>query len=179
MVAAAHRPRLISPITREIRPTRVPPHYSSAGLRRYLGERCHRLEDRTTGGAMVKVGRVLIVVTLLLALALAPVRAQAPAPQRGGTLRVGITQEILNLDPHVATAFSSVQVFDLVYETLLRFNPKTLEIEPNLAASWSVSGDGLEYTLNLRRDATFHDGSSVDASDVKYTIDRILNPATR
>ncbi len=128
---------------------------------------------------MVKVGRVLMVVTLLLALALAPVRAQAPAPQRGGTLRVGITQEILNLDPHVATAFSSVQVFDLVYETLLRFNPKTLEIEPNLAASWNVSGDGLEYTLTLRRDATFHDGSSVDASDVKYTIDRILNPATR
>jgi hypothetical protein len=41
--------------------------------------------------------------------------AQAPTPQRGGTIRVGITQEILNLDLHVATAFSSRQVLDLVY----------------------------------------------------------------
>ncbi|MGH2452136.1 MAG: ABC transporter substrate-binding protein, partial [bacterium] len=100
-------------------------------------------------------------------------------PQRGGTLRVGVTQEFLNLDPHVATAFSSTQTFDLVYENLLRFNAKTLEIEPNLAQSWSVSENGLDYTLTLRRNAVFHDGSQVDASDVKYTIERILNPATR
>jgi peptide/nickel transport system substrate-binding protein len=106
-------------------------------------------------------------------------QAQAPTPQRGGTIRVGITQEILNIDPHVATAFSSFQVMDLIYESLLRLNPRTLQIEPNLAQSWTVSSDGLTYTFTLRRDATFSDGSTVDASDVKYTIDRILNPATR
>jgi peptide/nickel transport system substrate-binding protein len=116
---------------------------------------------------------------LTVALGLGSAWAQAPAPQRGGTLRVGVTQEFLNLDPHVATAFSSVQIFDLVYETLLRYNPKTLEIEPNLAQSWTVSDNGLDYTLTLRRNAVFHDGSQVDASDVKYTIERILNPATR
>ena len=116
---------------------------------------------------------------VLLILSLSAVQAQAPAPQRGGTIRVGITQEIINLDPHVATAFSSFQVMDLVYESLLRLNAKTLEVEPNLATSWSVSADGLEYTFTLRRDATFHDGTTVDASDVKYTIDRILDPATR
>ena len=115
----------------------------------------------------------------LLVFGLAAVQAQPAAPQRGGTIRVGITQEILNLDPHVATAFSSFQVMDLVYESLLRLNAKTLEVEPNLASSWSVSPDGLEYTFTLRRNATFHDGSSVDASDVKFTIDRILDPATR
>lgn len=115
----------------------------------------------------------------LLILSLSAVQAQSPTPQRGGTIRVGITQEIINLDPHVATAFSSFQVMDLVYESLLRLNPRTLEVEPNLATSWSVSADGLEYTFTLRRDATFHDGTTVDASDVKYTIDRILDPATR
>ncbi|MGH2436712.1 MAG: ABC transporter substrate-binding protein, partial [bacterium] len=76
---------------------------------------------------------------VLLILSLSAVQAQAPPPQRGGTIRVGITQEIINLDPHVATAFSSFQVMDLVYESLLRLNPKTLEVEPNLATSWSVS----------------------------------------
>lgn len=128
---------------------------------------------------MNRVRVLALCCTVLLVAGLAAVQAQPASPQRGGTIRVGITQEILNLDPHVATAFSSVQVMDLIYESLLRLNPKTLELEPNLATSWSVSRDGLEYTFNLRRDATFHDGTSVDASDVKYTIDRILDPATR
>ncbi len=127
----------------------------------------------------MRAWRVSVVAALLFALALGGAQAQVPAPQRGGTLRVGITQEILNLDPHVATAFSSIQVLDLVYESLLRLNPRTLELEPNLAQSWTVSADGLEYTFTLRRDATFHDGSAVDASDVKYTIDRILDPNTK
>jgi peptide/nickel transport system substrate-binding protein len=118
-------------------------------------------------------------VLMLLFLVVSAGQAQAPAPQRGGTIRVGITQEILNLDPHVATAFSSFQVMDLIYESLLRLNPRTLKIEPNLAQSWTVSPDGLTYTFTLRRDATFSDGSTVDASDVKYTIDRILNPNTK
>lgn len=116
---------------------------------------------------------------IVLALSLGTVSAQAPTPQRGGTIRVGITQEILNLDPHLATAFSSFQVLDLVYEGLLRLNPRTLDLEPNLAQSWTVSDNGLEYIFVLRRDATFSDGTGVDASDVKYTFDRILNPATR
>lgn len=128
---------------------------------------------------MIRLRVLGVCVVVILAVSLGVVNAQAPAPQRGGTIRVGITQEILNLDPHVATAFSSFQVLDLVYESLLRLNPKTLEIEPSLAQSWTVSRDGLEYTFNLRRNATFHDGSSVDASDVKYTFDRILDPATK
>ena len=128
---------------------------------------------------MRRVVVVLVCLTVALMFAWGGVQAQGQTPQRGGTLRVGITQEILNLDPHVATAFSSYQVLDLVYETLLRLNPRTLDIEPWLAQSWSVSSDGLEYTITLRRDVTFHDGSALDATDVKYTIDRILNPATR
>ena len=122
---------------------------------------------------------LIFAVLMLVFLAGSVGQAQGPAPQRGGTIRVGITQEILNLDPHVATAFSSFQVMDLIYESLLRLNTRTLQIEPNLAQSWTVSADGLTYTFTLRRDATFSDGTTVDASDVKYTIDRILNPDTK
>lgn len=121
-----------------------------------------------------------VAIALMIAMALsAQVAIGQTGPARGGTIRVGITQEILNLDPHVATAFSSFQVLDLVYESLLRLDPQTLRLEPNLAQSWSVSPDGLTYTFILRRDAVFHDGSQVDATDVKYTIERILNPATK
>jgi peptide/nickel transport system substrate-binding protein len=125
-----------------------------------------------------RTSAVVVLAAAVLAVAL-PSGAQGPRPQTGGTIRVGITQEILNLDPHVATAFSSFQVLDLVYEGLLRLDPRTLRLEPNLAESWTVSPDGTTYTFRLRRDATFHDGSQVDASDVKYTFDRILDPATR
>jgi len=126
-----------------------------------------------------KVWTPAVCAVLVLGLALGLVSAQGAAPQRGGTIRVGITQEILNIDPHVATAFSSLQVMDLVYESLLRLNPRTLALEPNLATSWTISADGLTYTFTLRRDAVFFDGTTVDASDVKYTFDRILDPTTR
>ncbi len=121
----------------------------------------------------------IIGVALVVGLAVGPARSQGPRAQAGGVIRVGITQEILNLDPHVATAFSSFQVMDLVYESLLRLDPRTLRLEPNLAETWSVSPDGLVYTFRLRRGATFHDGSQVDATDVKFSIERILDPATR
>lgn len=124
----------------------------------------------------IRLAAVVLTITLTLG---AQIATGQGMPQRGGTIRVGITQEILNLDPHVATAFSSFQVLDLIYESLLRLNPRTLRIEPNLAQSWTVSPDGLTYTFTLRRDATFHDGSQVDASDVKYTVDRILDAATK
>ncbi|MDR7434179.1 MAG: ABC transporter substrate-binding protein [Armatimonadota bacterium] len=123
-----------------------------------------------------RVMAIILMVTMILA---AQVATGQPGPTRGGTIRVGITQEVLNLDPHVATAFSSFQVLDLIYESLLRLNPQTLRLEPNLAESWTVSSDGLTYTFTLRRDAVFHDGTQVDATDVKYTIERILNPATK
>src|SRR5574341_1384294 len=147
------------------------------------GGRARRREyesGNSSGGAYVKRSVALTFAVLMLVLVVgAAGQAQAPAPQRGGTIRVGITQEILNLDPHVATAFSSFQVMDLIYESLLRLNPRTLALEPNLATSWTVSADGLTYTFTLRRDAVFFDGTTVDASDVKATIDRILNPNTR
>jgi peptide/nickel transport system substrate-binding protein len=43
-----------------------------------------------------------------------------------------------------------------------------------LAESYEISADGLTYTFTLRDGATFHDGSPIEASDVVYSIDRIL-----
>lgn len=100
------------------------------------------------------------------------------APRRGGTLTVGLAQEVLNLDPHTATAFSSFAIFDLVYQGLLDQDPGTLRLQPGLAESWSVSADGRVYTFTLRPGVRFHDGSALTAEDVKYTFERILDPQT-
>src|SRR5690606_19050609 len=55
---------------------------------------------------------------------------------------------------------------------------ENLEIIPDLATSWSLSDDGLIWTFQMRDDATFWDGTPVRPEDVKFSIDRVLNPDT-
>src|SRR5690606_20036162 len=45
--------------------------------------------------------------------------------------------------------------------------------QPDVAASWEVSDDGLTWPFQLREDVTFHNGRGVVADDVKFSIDRI------
>ena len=53
-----------------------------------------------------------------------------------------------------------------------------LQVQPELAAGWTVSDDGLLYTFYLRQNAVFHNGRAVTASDVIYSWDRAADPAT-
>jgi peptide/nickel transport system substrate-binding protein len=50
---------------------------------------------------------------------------------------------------------------------------------PGLAASWESSPDFTSYTLKLRNDVKFHDGTPFNAQAVKFTFDRIVDPATK
>ena len=66
------------------------------------------------------------------------------------------------------------------FDPLLEFNLANYELEPALAASWSVSDDGLVYTLNLREGVTWHDGVPFTADDVVFTFEQVItNPETR
>ncbi|NET51566.1 MAG: ABC transporter substrate-binding protein [Merismopedia sp. SIO2A8] len=72
-----------------------------------------------------------------------------------------------------------------LYDRLVTFGIKTLPdgsqsydytvIEPELAESWTVADDGLSVQFNLRKDATFHDGTPVTAKDVKWSYDRAVS----
>ncbi len=53
-----------------------------------------------------------------------------------------------------------------------------LQVQPELAAGWEVSDDGLLYTFYLRKNAVFHDGRPVTAQDVIYSWERAADPAT-
>ncbi len=66
----------------------------------------------------------------------------------------------------------------LVYSGLVAFDPR-LNLIPDLAETWSVSGDGLTYTFTLRSNATFHDGRPVTAQDVIYSWERAADPKTQ
>lgn len=99
------------------------------------------------------------------------------APEAGGTLVVARTGDITGLDPHVATAFQTVQALDLVHGTLVQLDPE-LNVIPGLAESWEFSEDGTTLTFTLREGVTYHDGDPFTSADVVATMNRIQDEAT-
>jgi len=96
-------------------------------------------------------------------------------PVEGGRLAFQMRLEPNNIDPHTATESAAYVVMEQLYESLLE--SVRGEIVPALAKEWDISDDGLTYTFTLR-EATFHSGREVTADDVKYSIERIVDPAT-
>ena len=85
---------------------------------------------------------------------------------------IGLQLEPPHLDPTSAAAGAIDQVlYANVFEGLTRFGPDG-SVQPGLAASWTISDDGLSYTFQLRKGVTFHDGTDFEASDVVFSLDR-------
>ncbi|MCX2721759.1 ABC transporter substrate-binding protein [Roseibium salinum] len=100
-------------------------------------------------------------------------QAQAQTPPN--VLVVGQIAEPKSLDPHAVTAVNDFRILMNVYDGLVRYKDGTLEVEPGLAESWTISEDGKTYTFKLREGVTFHDGSPFNAEAVKFNFDRMLN----
>ena len=89
-------------------------------------------------------------------------------------ITVGLQLEPPHLDPTSAAAGAIDSVlYSNVFEGLTRFMSDG-SIVPGLAESWEISDDGLTYTFKLRSGVTFHDGTTMDADDVKFSLDRII-----
>jgi peptide/nickel transport system substrate-binding protein len=85
---------------------------------------------------------------------------------------IALQLEPPHLDPTSAAAGAIDQVlYSNVFEGLARFGPSG-EILPGLAESWDVSGEGRVYTFHLHDGVTFHDGTTMDADDVVFSLDR-------
>ncbi|MGI9450914.1 MAG: ABC transporter substrate-binding protein, partial [Geminicoccaceae bacterium] len=110
-----------------------------------------------------------------LCLAGAIVTAQVAIAQTPpGVLVVGQIAEPKSLDPHAVTAVNDFRILMNVYDGLVRYKDGTLEVEPSLATSWSISEDGTEYTFELQSGITFHDGTPFNAEAVEFNFDRML-----
>ncbi|MGR3628136.1 MAG: ABC transporter substrate-binding protein [Sulfitobacter sp.] len=89
-------------------------------------------------------------------------------------LVIGMQQEPTSLDPTAdATASIDSMMTQNVFEPLTTV-AENGEVQPNLAASWEVSEDGLTYRFTLAEGVTFHDGSTLDAEDVVYSFERAM-----
>jgi peptide/nickel transport system substrate-binding protein len=100
-----------------------------------------------------------------------------PAPKTGGVLIGARISDMVGLDPHTSPAFASRRIFELVYNTLVRFD-ENMAVAPELAESWEISDDGLTVTFKLRPGVTFHNGDELTSEDIKYNFERILDEET-
>ncbi len=121
----------------------------------------------------------------------APAPAAAPrlatAPERGpyvpeigrygGTLRLSTFSAPKRFNPITAAETTSGLVTGYVFEGLTTRNLATGEVEPHLATSWDVNGDGTEYTFHLRKDVTWFDGKPFTSADVLFTLEAIFHPS--
>ncbi len=95
--------------------------------------------------------------------------------QYGGRLVISGRSEPKTLNPVTAIDTDSREIIGLLTADLIHINRYSQRTEPALAKSWTVSPDGLRYTLQLRRGIRFSDGHLFDADDVIFTFEAYLD----
>ncbi|MGH2560205.1 MAG: ABC transporter substrate-binding protein, partial [Thermomicrobiales bacterium] len=98
-------------------------------------------------------------------------------PHVGGEFIVGISELPDTLDPHKTGSAQASTILRLAGDSLIAKDFDGNYV-PSLATEWTISEDGLTWTFTLRQDVTFHDGTPLNAEAVKFSFDRILDPAT-
>jgi len=116
---------------------------------------------------------ILLISLALIVILLTPF---ASAESRGGNLIIGVDQEVIGLDPNVVTSFSSFRRIDLLYNKLVKMD-YDFNIVPDLADSWEIP-DSLTYIFHLKEGVKFHNGRELTADDVKFSLERVLDPKT-
>ncbi|SNT64016.1 peptide/nickel transport system substrate-binding protein [Asanoa hainanensis] len=101
------------------------------------------------------------------------------APDANAVVQVGSLYEPQNLDNTGGGGQGVTEAFNgNVYEGLFRLTDDG-KVEPLLAASNTVSADGLTYTFTLRDGVKFHSGKALTSADVKYSIEKVLAPDSK
>lgn len=97
---------------------------------------------------------------------------------QSGTYAEAVLGPVNTLNPIFAQSSAEEAISELLFARLLRYD-KTGNLNYDLATSMKVSEDGKVYTLTMRPDATWQDGTYIRARDVVFTVNLLKNPATR
>ncbi len=118
--------------------------------------------------------------TMATMVALAPLSVMAEeTPKLGGDIVVTYKDDITTLDPAIGYDWVNWSMIKSLYSRLMDYAPGTPNPVPSLAESFTVSPDGLTYTFKLHKGVKFSNGREVVASDVKYSIERAVDPKTQ
>ncbi|MFO1061246.1 MAG: ABC transporter substrate-binding protein [Dongiaceae bacterium] len=122
--------------------------------------------------------RLLAAAAVAAALALAPT-ARADAPKAGGSIVITYKDDLPTLDPAVGYDWQNWSVIKSIFDGLMDYKPGTSELVPDLAESFTISPDGTVYTFKLRPGIKFQNGRALTSADIKYSIERAINPKTQ
>jgi ABC-type transport system substrate-binding protein len=128
----------------------------------------------------MKMKKSLLLMTLIAALTLgALVPAGAADIKQGGEMIVTYKDDISTLDPAIGYDWQNWSMIKALFNGLMDYEAGTYNLEPDLAESFTISPDGKVYTFKLRKDVKFHNGRKLTAEDIKYSIERAVNPKTQ
>jgi ABC-type transport system substrate-binding protein len=125
--------------------------------------------------------KLLASTALIAALAL-PVMAQEtldPNAKAGGNITITYKDDVATLDPAIGYDWQNWSMIKSLFDGLMDYTPGTTDLRPGLAESYDISADGMTFTFKLRAGVKFHNGREMVAEDVKYSLDRVTNPATQ
>lgn len=122
---------------------------------------------------MLLTRRLLLQSTAVMALAGNGISmAAAEEGKPGGTMVMVSTQVPRHLNPAVQSGIATAVPGTQIFASPLRYDADW-KPHPYLAESWKMAEDGLSLTLNLVKNAKFHDGKPVTSADVKFSIETI------
>jgi ABC-type transport system substrate-binding protein len=128
---------------------------------------------------MMRNALKMTVAALALAAAMsAPARAD-DKPVQGGSIIVTYKDDMATLDPAIGYDWQNWSMINSMFSRLVDYKPGGTDVFPSLADSYTISPDGLTYTFKLNPGAKFTNGRKVVAADVKYSIERAVNPKTQ
>lgn len=104
-------------------------------------------------------------------------KAVEQGERRLDSLRFPLYRPVYTLDPIHTYFAADVHIIDNVFDTLVTFNTATKTIEPRLAHYWEPNSDRTAWTFYLRKGVQFHHGREMTAYDVKYSLERLADPA--
>ena len=96
-----------------------------------------------------------------------------------GDIVITYKDDVSTLDPAIGYDWQNWSIIKSLFDGLMDYKPGTTELVPDLAESYEITNDGKTFTFKLRSGVKFHNGREVTAEDVKYSIDRVRDPATQ
>lgn len=123
--------------------------------------------------------QIVLAAILLAILIPATVISSFAGIKQGGKMVVTYKDDISTLDPAIGYDWQNWSMIKSLFSRLMDYSPGTYNLEPELAESFELSEDGLVYTFRLRENVKFHNGRLLTAADIKYSIERAVNPKTQ
>jgi len=105
--------------------------------------------------------------------------AQAAEIKQGGSMIVTYKDDVSTLDPAIGYDWQNWSMIKSLFDGLMDYEPGTTNLRKEIAEDYTISDDGKTFTFKLRKGVKFHNGRELTADDVKYSIERVVNPKTQ